>query len=474
MQFFPKGKLLDFHSLRVRLTLGITAVAALGIGSVAIWMSSRTQSILVAANKSYVEYLARRLPQDIEIYQQMTTASQAIQKAIDHRTTGNTLIWVEGKNNQIIAQSEGLEMGMRDRELMSLTNIPLLPEVRVVNSRYWVMCQAPLIVQNQTLGELVLVQDITAEQIMFRQLLWSLGGASIAAIGLITVAIAFYVRHSLYPLEQMCNVAQRISPEQFEREQLQFENAPTEVKQLAQTLDRTLLQLYNTWEQQRQFVSNVSHELRTPLTLVSGYLQSTLKRGKNLTEAQTEALGIAATEAERTIQLLADLLDLARVDNGHLAFHLEPLILNDAIAEIVEMARQTCDRDLEFYSSEIVSAIADLNRLKQVLINLIDNAVKYSKKEVVVRLERAGEQAKITVCDRGLGIPLAQQSRIFERFYRVDEARSRSTGGTGLGLSIVKTLVEGMKGAVTVRSQPGEGSCFIVLLPLVTSVEKLK
>ncbi|MFP4007157.1 MAG: sensor histidine kinase [Spirulinaceae cyanobacterium] len=458
---------MDFRSLRVRLTLGIAAVSALGIGSVAIWTSSRTQHLLVAANKHHVEYLAERLPQDIEIYQQMMARSQAVQKAIDYRTTGTTLIWVEGEQGEIVAQSEGLAVGTRDRALLSLSNIPLFPEVNFLNNRYWVMCQTPLIIQERYLGELVLATDITEEQIMFQQLLWTLAGASIAAIGLMTIAIAFYVRRSLCPLEQMCHVAQRLSSEQFEPEQLQFENAPTEVKQLAQALNRTLLQLYQTWEQQRQFVSNVSHELRTPLTLVSGYLQSTLRRGKNLSEAQTEALGIAATEAERTIQLLSDLLDLARVDNNHLHFHLEPIILNDAIAEIIEMARQTCDRDLEFYGDETVSAIADFNRLKQVLINMIDNAVKYSEKEVVVRLERAGEQAKIEVRDRGWGIPLAQQSRIFERFYRVDEARSRSTGGTGLGLSIVKTLVEGMKGAVTVRSQPGEGSCFIILLPLV-------
>jgi signal transduction histidine kinase len=434
---------------------------------VAVWTSSRTQHLLVAANKHHVQYLAQRLPQDVEIYQQMMTLPEALQKAVDYRTTGNTLIWVEDKNGSVLAQSNGLEVGTRDTQLMALSGIPLFPQVQFLNGRYWVMCRGPLAVNNQVLGQLVLAQDITTEQVMFQRLLWTLAGASAAAIGLMTIAIAMYVRRSLLPLEQMCRVAQRISPEQFEREKLQFENAPTEVKQLAQTLDRTLLQLYQTWEHQRQFVSNVSHELRTPLTLVSGYLQSTLRRGQNLTEAQRDALGIASTEAERTIQLLADLLDLARVDGGHLHFDLKPLILNDAIAEVVEMARQTSDREIEFYADETVSAIADFNRLKQVLINLIDNAVKYSEKEVVVRLECAGEQAKIEVRDRGWGIPLSQQSRIFERFYRVDEARSRSTGGTGLGLSIVKTLVEGMKGAVTVRSQPGEGSRFIVLLPLV-------
>jgi signal transduction histidine kinase len=108
----------------------------------------------------------------------------------------------------------------------------------------------------------------------------------------------------------------------------------------------------------------------------------------------------------------------------------------------------------------------DANRLKQVLLNLIDNAVKYSEPTtpVTIRIERQNNLVEIEVCDRGVGIELAKQGRIFERFYRIDEARNRS-GGTGLGLSIVKTLVEGMGGNISLRSQLGKGSTFIVSFP---------
>ena len=107
---------------------------------------------------------------------------------------------------------------------------------------------------------------------------------------------------------------------------------------------------------------------------------------------------------------------------------------------------------------------ADVNRLKQVLLNLIDNAVKYSdpQEPITVKLSRENNKISILVCDRGIGIPLAKQGRIFERFYRVDDDRSRATGGTGLGLSIVKTLVEGMGGNISLRSKPGVGTTFIV------------
>jgi signal transduction histidine kinase len=208
--------------------------------------------------------------------------------------------------------------------------------------------------------------------------------------------------------------------------------------------------------------------LRTPLTIVRGYLQSTLRRGTNLTEPQQEALTIASSEADRTIRMLQDLLDLARADNGNLHFHWEQIILNDLVSEIGSMAEQFTNREIVVEDrAGKVEVKADRNRLKQVLLNLIDNAVKYSEPEqpITLKLQDDSEQAILQVCDRGCGIPLQHQTRIFERFYRVDEARSRSTGGAGLGLSIVKTLVEGMGGSVAVGSKLDEGSIFTVTLP---------
>jgi len=228
-----------------------------------------------------------------------------------------------------------------------------------------------------------------------------------------------------------------------------------------------LSRLSDAWEQQRQFVSNVSHELRTPLTVVLGYLQSLLRRGTNFNDYQREALETAASEADRTVRLLEDLLDLARADSGYTHFHLESVRLNDLVVEVANMAQKFSNRLITVTTTADVEVIADRDRLKQVLINLIDNAVKYSAPEqpIVLKLERVDRQAIIQVCDYGIGIELQNQSRIFDRFYRVDEARSSSTGGQGLGLAIVKTLLEGMRGSITVRSKPGEGSTFTIILP---------
>jgi signal transduction histidine kinase len=228
-----------------------------------------------------------------------------------------------------------------------------------------------------------------------------------------------------------------------------------------------LARLSQAWEQERQFLSNASHELRTPLTIVQGYLQSVLRRGTNLTPSQREALLTAAEEADRIIRLLQDLLDLARADGGHMHLNIESLVLNDLVAEVAGMAQQYSDRAIVIEAGVgVIEVMADRNRLKQVLLNLIDNALKYSdsSQAVTLKLDQLGQQVIIQVCDKGCGIPLSHQTRIFERFYRVDEARARATGGYGLGLSIVKTLVETMGGSVKVRSKLGEGSTFTVTL----------
>ena len=337
-----------------------------------------------------------------------------------------------------------------------------------MNNRYWLLCATDLVVKGVNLGQVYIAQDITADQTMFLSLMGALTLVSIIVTVCMTVAIAWYVKKSLDPLKRMSEMTKDISAEKLGEVQIQLENAPSEVKELAQTLQTTLTRLSDTWEDQRQLVSNVSHELRTPLTVVSGYLQSTLRRGNNLTDIQREALETASSEADRTIQLLQDLLDLARAESGRMYFHLETIVLNELLSEIKGMVTQY-PVGVEFALSEAdVMIKGDKNRLKQVLLNLIDNGVKYSKSDepIVIKLEQDKQFAKVQVCDRGVGIPLKDQTRIFERFYRVDEARSRNIGGTGLGLSIVKTLVEGMGGTIQVMSQLNQGTTFTILLPL--------
>ena len=460
----PVRKIIDTASLKVRLTVGIGLVAALSLGSVAVWTSMRMQHILVSTHKENMKYIAGRFPQDVKIYSEMIPLQKGAQRAIASLSTSDKLIWIKDSTGKVTAKSEALNNVAIGDTLLGVKNVPLIPQVKDLNGSYWLMCATPLRVNQTNLGKLYLAHNITRDRVMFLNLIRSLTIATIIAIATMTTIIAFYIHRSMQPLKRISQLTSTISADKLDRAYIHLEQAPSEVKELAETVDRMLVRLAESWEHQRELLSNVSHELRTPLTIISGYIQSILRRGSNLSEIQTEALTTAASEADRTVQLLQDLLDLARLDSGRMQFQLENIILNDLVREVIGMSKQYSNRTIILESPPaLITVKADNHRLKQVLLNLIDNAVKYSDSQtsITIKLFQQHNQAIIQVCDRGVGIPLQQQNRIFERFFRVDESRNRS-GGTGLGLSIVKTLVEGRGGNISVRSRPNEGSTFAI------------
>ncbi|HIK08615.1 MAG TPA: two-component sensor histidine kinase [Trichormus sp. M33_DOE_039] len=466
-KIYPK---IDPYSLRLRLTVGVAVVSTLGLANLAFWTGWKIQQLLINNHKENIEIIAQRLPRDVQIYSEMMPSATALQKSIDNLTETNTFLWVKNTDNQILAKSNNWNQlpNATTTELMSLGEMTLKPRIDKVGERYFVLCGGAVPVKGKILGKLFVVQDVTREQKMFLVMVQSLSIGSVITIVVMSVAIAIYIKRSLQPLMQLSQMTSVISLADLGQAKLYLDKAPSEVKELAQTFNMMLARLSQSWEQERQFVSNVSHELRTPLTIVHGYLQSVLRRQTNLTDMQQEALETAASEAERTIRLLQDLLDLARADSGYLQFCLEECLLNDLIIEVAGMAEKYSDRQIIIENNiNPITVKADYNRLKQVLLNLIDNAVKYSEPNtpITLKLEQQEQGAIIQVSDQGYGIPLQQQSRIFERFYRADEARTSSIGGSGLGLSIVKTLVESMEGSVTVRSRLHEGSTFTITLP---------
>jgi two-component system phosphate regulon sensor histidine kinase PhoR len=221
----------------------------------------------------------------------------------------------------------------------------------------------------------------------------------------------------------------------------------------------------------RDFVANASHELRTPLTSIRGFVEA-LEDGA-VEEAGTARrfLGKIRTHAERMGALVADLLELSRLESGERAPRCDPVrvadVAEDAAADIEDLARaRQLTVRLRNEGDPLVDT--DAERLRSILDNLLENAIKYTQEggrvEVLCRAGADGG-ALVEVTDNGPGIPREHLSRIFERFYRVDKARSRDLGGTGLGLSIVKHLAESIGAAVSVRSEPGQGSTFTVTLP---------
>ncbi|ASC69335.1 two-component sensor histidine kinase [Halomicronema hongdechloris C2206] len=462
---------LDPNSIRMRLTLGVVLASAIGIGGVAGWMGWRMQQILLESHKRKTETIAERFDQDVELYQGIMPTQAALEKVIDYRTTADMALWIKLPNGQVIAQSDILEMGSWQetgvtQQLLSLTQATGTSTYHL-QDRYLVICSSPLRLDNSLLGTLYVADEITQDQLSFLTLSRNLALTSGVMIVVLAVWIALYVQRSLAPICQLNQLATSVSADNLAQTHLTLRQAPTEVKELSQSFDRMLGRLAIAWEQQRRFLSDVSHELRTPLTLVQGYLQSTLRRCQTLSDSQREGLEIAAAEADRTIQVLQDLLDWARLNSGQRHITLEAFDLKAVLLEVAILTPTYQERIIVDIETAPVIVQADRQCLKQVLIHLIDNAIRYSepKQPVILRLQQQANWAIIQVCDRGRGIPEADQPHIFDPFYRVDVDRSRATGGTGLGLSIVKQLVETMQGHIVVSSTLGEGSVFSVSLP---------
>ncbi|NJK72280.1 MAG: HAMP domain-containing histidine kinase [Synechococcaceae cyanobacterium SM2_3_60] len=457
-------------SLQGRLTLELVGLSVLGIVSIAGWAGWRLEQTLLAAHKQNLEYVASRFPEQVELYRRDTSLAAGLAQTVDTLSAPGLLIWVRDLEGEVVSQSAG--MNSPHPSLMAAIDydaVPAQPMIMFFNDRYVVLCGNPLSVAGNPIGEVYFLRDITDEQQRVNAGIASLVGFSVVLVGVLVIVIGRRVRRALMPLKEMSAVASAISADELAVAHLELAAAPQEILGLAQSFNAMLTRLSRSWDQQRQFVGNVSHELRTPLAVIAGYLQSLLRRGDTLTPHQHQAVATAAAETERTIRILQDLLDLARADGGSLHFRCEPVILNTLVAEGVAMSEKVSQRSIRLVTPAVaVVACADQARLGQVLLNLLDNALKYSEPEslVEVGVEASADQAVVHVKDHGCGIALAHQARIFERFYRVDEAMTRSRDGTGLGLAIAKSLVEGMGGRLSVRSTPGVGSLFSVALPL--------
>jgi len=228
-----------------------------------------------------------------------------------------------------------------------------------------------------------------------------------------------------------------------------------------------LKQLERTRE---DFVANVSHELRTPLSLIKGYVETLLDGARDNPEVAERFLKIIERNAERLDLLIQDLLTISALESGRMELNLQPVALR-ALAEKVfaDLQAKAKNKDVSLINDlPELTANADVNRLEQVLANLVDNAIKYGRAQGSVKVSGqkvADGKVEIFVQDDGPGIPPESLDRVFERFYRVDKARSRDQGGTGLGLSIVKHIVHSHGGEVWAKSEPGKGATFFFTLP---------
>ena len=247
-----------------------------------------------------------------------------------------------------------------------------------------------------------------------------------------------------------------------------------ELQRLSDTLNEMLGRIEQAFIKVTQFTADASHELRTPISLIRTEAEIALRRSRGDAEYR-EALRHILLESERTSGLVEELLCLARADSGRETLRIASVDLSAMVQEVSQQWQELmATRNLRFtheVTDEEITVLGDRNALQRLLTLLLDNAAKYTPAPgtVELRLETTGSSAVICVCDSGIGIALEDQPKIFERFYRVDKARSRDLGGAGLGLAIAQWIVQQHQGSITVQSSPGKGSTFLVELPLPTT-----
>jgi signal transduction histidine kinase len=282
-------------------------------------------------------------------------------------------------------------------------------------------------------------------------------------------AAYFITRLAFKPIMRMVGTAEKISAANLDA-RLELPAANDEVRQLGKALNEMIERIDKTIKAQRQFIADASHELRTPLTIIRGELESAAQSARS--PSVKESLSTSLAELDRLSLMIGDLLTLAKLDAARVRLVAAPVRLDELVVECVQAARGLAKKKavkLRVFIEEAVEISGDYEKLKSVIFNLLDNAIKFSARKSVVTvslvLGQTTGMASVIISDHGMGIPESEQEKIFGRFYRGAQPRS-STDGSGLGLAIAQRFVELHGGRISLTSSPGRGSTFTVELPL--------
>jgi signal transduction histidine kinase len=272
------------------------------------------------------------------------------------------------------------------------------------------------------------------------------------------------------PIQQMTRTMSDIqSSGQFKQLPLD-EKSKDELKTMGQTFNRMMDLLESNFERQERFVSDASHELKTPLTIIESYASLLQRRGKERPEVFDEAVEAILSESVRMREMTEQLLLLAKQPEQW-NVQLERVDITRLVLDSTRAFREAYHREVHCDDPGRIWAISDVSKLKQLLFILLDNARKYSEASIEVQLEEKGQECRIRIVDKGIGMREEELSKVFDRFYRVDQARTRSGGasGSGLGLSLAKDIAEAVGARIELNSTEGRGTEASIILP--TSVE---
>ena len=334
---------------------------------------------------------------------------------------------------------------------------------------YAALCAARMMSGSQTIGALLLSTPVTELRNAIVSVEQQLLTVFIATAAAALIAALVFAVTLTRPVKALTTAIRRMGKGDLSaRVKVR---ASGEMRQLADSYNAMAEKIENFDRSRSQFVSNASHELKTPLATMKILLENLIYQPDMPQELREEFMQDMNHEIDRLTGIITDLLSLTQMDSHDAALKLEEVDLSALTEETLHTLRPAADKAGQTLTAQIAPQLfltADRARLTQIIYNLTDNAIKYTPEggEIRVTLAARGREAMLTVSDNGIGIPQNDQAHIFDRFYRVDKARSRATGGTGLGLSIVRQLVQLHGGEIALTSEPDKGSTFTVTLPM--------
>jgi heavy metal sensor kinase len=373
---------------------------------------------------------------------------------------GSLLYRSAALQGQTLGGPPGPEEGQND-PTPSTTRLPNGTRVRLASSVYHIEDQRVVLrvaySEERLWRELGEFGQVLALGFPIAVLLAGLGGYALA-------------RKALSPIDSMATQAKTISAERL-GDRLCIENSQDELGKLATVFNEMLGRLQAAFDQLRRFTADASHELRTPLTAIRSVGEVALQDQRSPAEYR-DVIGSMLEEVDRLTRLSESLLALSRADAGHVQLQREEIPLIRVAREassVVEVLAEEKRQQIDIEGDANIMVSVDRLILRQAVVNLLDNAIKYSPAEspILVRVQSGGnQQVFLDVVDQGPGIPSEHQAYVFDRFYRVDRARTREWGGAGLGLSITRWAVEAHGGEIALKSEEGHGCTFRVSLPV--------
>lgn len=318
-------------------------------------------------------------------------------------------------------------------------------------------------------GTIEIVRELTSYNKMMGHLFMLMTSFGTAAILLSALSGYFLARQFLKPIRDLAFAMKKIKKNGFQ-ERMAISGGRDELSDLSNLFNEMMDEIEHSFKQQKQFIEDASHELRTPISILEGHVSLLNRWGKKDEAILEESLAASLQELSRLKKLVVDLLELTRAENTRMITQIEKVDIELVIRQVIKNFEVLRD-DFEFFldiKGPLEAIWISPEHLQQILIILVDNSIKYSHidKKILVSAQQDSNSICLAVKDNGIGIPPEHVSKVFNRFYRIDKARSRESGGTGLGLSIAKRLVEKYNGHIFIDSQEGSGTIVTIYLPI--------